>query len=42
MKENEGDEELMRSFAEEQSSEGAVTEEFNRFLEKRVEAVKKQ
>jgi len=42
MKENEGDEELMRSFAEEQSSEGAITEEFNKFLEKRVEAVKKQ
>ena len=41
MKENEGDEELMRHF-EEVESEGTISDELNKFLEKRVEAVEKQ
>jgi len=39
MKEHEGDEEFMR---EEINGEDAISDEFNKFLEKRVEAVKKE
>ena len=39
MKEHEGEEGLL---PEETNGEGAITDEFNRFLEKRVEAVKRE
>jgi hypothetical protein len=39
MKEHEGDEDFMR---EEINGEDAISDEFNKFLEKRVEAVKKE
>ena len=42
MKENEGNEELMREFEQESFTEGATTEEFDSFLRKRAEAVQKQ
>ena len=38
MKEHEGDED----FIEEINGEDAISDEFNKFLEKRVEAVKKE
>ena len=39
MKEHEGDEDFMR---EEINGEDAISDEFNKFLEKRVEAVEKE
>jgi len=42
MKENEGNEELMKEFEQESFTEGATTEEFDSFLRKRAEAVQKQ
>ena len=39
MKEHEGDEDFMR---EEINGDGTISDEFNKFLEKRVEAVEKE
>ena len=41
MKEHEGEEDMMGGVEEDKNGEGATSEEFDKFLEKRVEAVKK-
>ena len=41
MKEHEGEEDMMRGLEEDMTGEGTTSDEFNNFLEKRVEAVKK-
>ena len=38
MKENEGNEELMREFEQEALGDGATSQEFDKFLRKRSEA----
>jgi len=42
MKENEGNEELMREFEQENLSDGATSEEFDSFLRRRAEAVQRR
>ena len=42
MKENEGNEELMREFEQEAATEGATSQEFDSFLRRRAEAAQKR
>ena len=42
MKENEGNETLLREFEEETTGEEATSQEFDTFLRKRAEAVQKR
>ena len=42
MKENEGNETLLREFEEETTGEEAMSQEFDTFLRKRAEAVQKR
>ena len=42
MKENEGNEELMREFEQEAATEAATSEEFDSFLRRRAEAAQKR